>query len=123
MAFKLPKTLITEQGEFPFAALTLIVSPSFQEDRVEAQIVLKCSPYNLIDGKVIRPTEIVQSELEDGSFVEIEVPTNKYDLDVLFGTGYADAQKNPALAEALLGISKYLQKFILLGMPDKEIGE
>ena len=39
MAFKLPKPLITEQGEFPFLALTLIVSPSFQEDKVEPDCI------------------------------------------------------------------------------------
>ena len=50
------------------------------------------------------------------------VPTNKHDLDVLFGTGYADDKKIPlaALFQAFLNIFK---KFILLGMPDKQIGE
>lgn len=114
MPFTFKTPLVTSQGEFPYAALTLVVSPAFRDTTVEAQIILKAQPYNIVDGKVIRPTEICKSEQEDGSTVELEVPSSLYDRNIVFGEGYNDAKSNPALAKALLKISASLQEFLLV---------
>ena len=112
MPFTFAKPIVTEQGEFPFAALTLVVSPAFGEERVEAQVVLRAQPYSVVDGKVVRPTERVESEQEDGSVIQLDVPTNAHDRNVVFGQAYADAKTNPALAQALGTVSAALQTYL-----------
>lgn len=118
MTFTFAKPIVTEQGEFPFAALTLVVSPAFREDGVEAQVVLRAQPYNILDGQIVRPTERVTSEQEDGSQIEIDVPTQAHDRSIVFGEAYSAARTNPALAKALGDVSAALQRFLQTEMID-----
>lgn len=102
-----------DQGEFPFAALTLVVSPAFRPDQVEAQIVLRAQPYDVRDGAVVRPMEDAETELEGGEVVPIRAVSATYDREIVFGAGYADAVKNPRLAKALATMGAALQEFLL----------
>lgn len=113
MPFRFAIPIKTDQGEFPLAALTLVVSPAFRDGAVEAQIVLRAQPYDVRDGRVVRPTETVQSELEGGQVIAIEAPTDAHDRNIVFGQGYADAAKNPRLAKALTAMGAALQEFLL----------
>ncbi len=118
MPFTFAKPIVTEQGEFPFAALTLVVSPAFGEERVEAQVVLRAQPYNIVDGKVVRPTERTESEQEDGSLIPLDVPTDKYDRNIVFGEAYTEAKNDMALARALTIVSGALQQYLQTELTD-----
>lgn len=115
MPFRLATPISTPQGNFPFGALTLVVSPQFTPAGVEAQIVLRAQPYDVVDGAVVRPMESVQVEAEDGSKQVVEVPSTAYDQDIVIGAGYAAARDNPALATVLTKVSAALQEYLLAG--------
>lgn len=114
MPFRLAKPVVTEQGEFPLAALSLIVSPAFGESTVEARIVLQAQPYAVRDGVLVRPMTTVQTEDEDGNKTTVDVPDTSFDVCVSFGQGYSDAAANPSLAKALMTMGAALQEFLLV---------
>ena len=119
MPFQFPSPIKTEQGEFPFAALTLVVSPSFTVSGVEAQIVLKAQPYDIRNGVVVQPTASCVTVDEDGKEHTIDAVDSAFDRGVVFSAGYAEAARNPALAKALIAMSAALQEFVLVKLGGK----
>lgn len=115
MPFRFPTPINTPSGDMPFAALTLVVSPNFTVTGVEAQVVLKAEPYNIVDGAVVRPTVRVPCEQEDGSTIDVDAVDTRYDMSVVYGEAYADAATDPALAKALGTMAAALQGFITSG--------
>ena len=98
MPFRFPTPIKTPNGEMPYAALTLVVSPNFTET-----------------GVVVRPTVRVPCEQEDGTTIDVDAVDARYDMSVVYGEAYADAATDPALAKALGTMAAALQGFITSG--------
>lgn len=103
----MPLTSSVSNQEFPYYALKLIAASRFEESSVGAQVVIVLEPYNIVDGKIVRPTKVIEVE---GTPVVV-VDDSKTISDV-FGNVYVESQANPNLAKAMGAVLAAAQAYI-----------
>ena len=111
MAFTSSTPLVHTDGKtYPYYGVSLITSPGFQDNTIDARVVLKLEPYRINEqGQIERP--MVEVEVEGGG--TISIVDDSLNKTVVFGNAYAQAASDPALATALTRIGIGLQEFIL----------
>lgn len=92
MPFTLPTPHTNDSGEFPFVGVQLVTNPRFDENTVGAQVVLRLTPYRVVDG-----------------VVEVAADGHR---SFVFGDAYQQAATDPPLAAALTSIAAAIQTFI-----------
>ena len=113
MAFNSSSPVVHDGKIFDLVGVSLITSPFFSENKVGARVVLVLEPYRIgADGKIERPMKAVEIEDEEGAPMEVTTVDTQYTKRLSFSDAYAQAETDPALAQAMMSIGAALQGFI-----------
>lgn len=108
MPFRSNAPYIQGDKVFDLLGVSLVTSPGFGANVVDARVVLNLDPYRINEaGEIERPMVTVDADGEPMTFPD---PAARRSL--VFSDAYRQAQSDPALAAALMQIGAALQSFI-----------
>lgn len=108
MAFKTSSPFIRDGKTFDLVGVSLITSPAFLENKVEATIILKLDFYRINGaGEIERPMRLVDTP--DGQQLVVDSTAVR---SIVLTEAYAKALLDMPLAQALTNVGSGIQQFI-----------